>query len=199
MLADQRGDALVNLIPHFVRGDGAKLAPGNLDSEVHGPAMTDLHHDGIRPAIACQEVRDRFYGLLRSREADANHGLRRESREAFERESQVRAALVVGNRVDLIDDYSLDRLEYFPALRRREQNVEGLGRCDQNVRRALQHPAPLVHQRVAGAHGGADFRHEKPALARQLQNLAQRRFEIFLNVVPESFQRGNVKNFRLVT
>ena len=61
--------------------------------------------------------------------------------------------------------------------------------------RALQHRAPLVHERVAGADSRANLRHQHSALARHLQNFAERHFEIFLDVVSQGLQRGNIENF----
>ena len=56
----------------------------------------------------------------------------------------------------------------------------------------------LVHQRVAGAHGGADLRHQQAALARHLQNFAERNFEVLLDVVAERLERRDVEYFGAV-
>ena len=53
-------------------------------------------------------------------------------------------------------------------------------------------------QRVAGADGGADLRHEQAALAGERENFAERSFQIFLDVVPQRFERRNVENLRAV-
>ena len=55
-----------------------------------------------------------------------------------------------------------------------------------------------MHQRVAGAHGGANFGHQEAAFGGELQDFAERSVEIFLNVVTERFQRRNVEDFGLV-
>ena len=110
----------------------------------------------------------------------------------------MRATLVVGHSVDFIDDYGLNIAENRTTLIRGEQNVERLGRSYQNMRRALQHGATLVHQRVAGANRGADLRHEQTALARHCQDFAERHFKIFLDVVAQRLQRRDVENFSAV-
>ena len=84
------------------------------------------------------------------------------------------------------------------ALFRGQQDVERFRRGDQNVRRAPQHGAALVHQRVAGAHGHADFRHQQAALAGLLQDFAERDLEIFLNVVAQRLERRDVEDFGCV-
>ncbi len=55
-----------------------------------------------------------------------------------------------------------------------------------------------MREGVASADRGANLRHQQPALARHLQNLAQRNFQVFLNVVAQRFQRRNVEDFRSV-
>ena len=121
-----------------------------------------------------------------------------QSFQPLQRKRQMRAALVVGHGVDFVDDDGLDIAQNGAASFRRQQDVKRLRRGDQNVRRPLQHRAPLVHQRVAGADRRANLRHQQAALARHLKNLAQRHFEIFLNVVAQRLQRRDVKHFGAV-
>ena len=198
MLLHQLRDARVNLVPHFIRSNRAEFARRHFDGEIDVPALRhfDDHRSG---AIAAhQKLSDQLDRLLRGGKADAHGRLRRQRFEPFERERKMRAALVVGDGVNFVHDDRLDGAQNFAALRGREQNVERFGRGDENVRRAIEHRAAFVHQRVAGAHGGADLRHQVAALARQLQNFAERGVEIFLNVVAERFQRRDVKDFGLI-
>ena len=143
-------------------------------------------------------MRDQLDRLLRGGKADAHRRPVGKRVEPFERKRQMRAALVVGDGVDFVHDHRLDVAQDLPALLRREQDVERFRRGHQNVRRALQHGAALVHQRVAGAHGGANLRHQQPALARQLQDFAERDFQIFLDVVAQRLQRRDVEHFGAV-
>src|ERR1700746_811770 len=116
-----------------------------------------------------------------------------------EREREVRAALVISNGVNFVDDDGFDRFENFAALRGGEQNIERFGGRDKNMRRPRKHLAALVHERVAGADGGTNLGHQEAALSCKLQNFAERNLEVFLNVVAESFKRRNVKNFEPVS
>jgi hypothetical protein len=52
-----------------------------------------------------------------------------------------------------------------------------------------------VHQRVPGADRGTNLRHQQPAFARHLQNLAKRDFEVLLNIVAQRLQRRNIEDF----
>src|SRR5580704_15720764 len=115
--------------------------------------------------------------------------------ESFEREREVRAALVVSNGVNFVDDDGFDRFENFATLRGGEQNIERFGGRDKNVRRPREHLAALVHQRIAGTHSSANLGQQEAALSCKLQNFAEWNLEVFLNVVAESFKRRNVKNF----
>ena len=57
----------------------------------------------------------------------------------------MRAALVVGDSVDLVDDHRLNMAQDGTAAIGGQQDVKRLRRGDQNVRRTLQHRAPLFH------------------------------------------------------
>jgi hypothetical protein len=80
-----------------------------------------------------------------------------ESVEAFEGEGEMGASLVVGDGVDLVDDDGLDAGEVEARLACGEQDVERLGRGDEDVRRMLEHREAVLGERVAGADAGADF------------------------------------------
>src|ERR1022692_4653370 len=135
--------------------------------------------------------------LLCGREPDAGWPVRQQVK-PLEREREVCAALVIGDGVNLIHDYGLDIVQDGAAAVGGEQNVERLRRGDQDVRRTLEHVAALFHQRVAGAHGGANFGHQKAALGGQRQDLAQRSVEVLLNVVAQRFERRDVQDFGAV-
>ncbi len=67
------------------------------------------------------------------------------------------AALVVGYRVDLVDDDGLDSAEVLAGFACREQDVERFGRCDEDVWRVAEHGGALFGEGVAGADCGADL------------------------------------------
>src|SRR5260370_40440427 len=64
--------------------------------------------------------------------------------------------------------------------------------------RAFEHRPALVHERVTGADGSANLRHEETALTCHLQNFAKRNFQVLLNVVAEGLERRDVENFGAV-
>jgi hypothetical protein len=110
----------------------------------------------------------------------------------------MRPTLVICHRVNFIDDDRLDRPQNFAAPRRRQQDVQRLRRRHQNLWWPHQHRSPIFRERVARAHSRSNCRHQQPTLSCELQNLAQRRFQVFLNVVSESLQRRDVHNFNLI-
>ena len=160
--------------------------------------MADVDDDRRGAVAAGKELRHQLDGLLRGGKADAHGRALEQGFEAFERKRQMRAALVVGDGVNFVHDYGVHAAQNGAAFLRRQQDVERFGRGHQNVRRTRQHRAALVHQRVAGAHADANFRHQQAALAGHLQNFAERNFQIFLDVVAEGLERRNVEHFGAV-
>src|SRR5579862_6216596 len=199
MLANEIGYAIVNLVPHFMRRNRAKFASGNLNRQIEHALVADLHDHRIGTAAAGEKMRNQLDRFLRGREADAHGRPIGKSFEAFERKREMRAAFVVGDGVNFVDDNGFDGFQDFAAFRGGEQNIERFGRGDENMRRPREHLAALVHERVAGAHRGANFRHQETAFGGELQNFAERNLEVFLNVVAESLERRNVKNFEAVS
>jgi hypothetical protein len=121
MLLGQSCELVIDLRPHRGGCDGAEFVGRNLDGEIERAALADLH-DGCGAALrvaADQEVRDQLNRVLRRGEADAlrrlfHSGKHRAGREPvcatdqrvqpLQRQSEVRAALVVGDGVNLIHD-----------------------------------------------------------------------------------------------
>ena len=199
MLLNQFHQPVVNLVPHFVGGDRAELAGRALRPRDRACACARHRRStGAGAAVAGQEMSHFFDRLLGGGKADAHRRTISQRLQPLQRKRQVRAALVVGHGVDFVDDDGFDIAQNRAALFRGQQNVERLGRRDQNVRRPLQHGPALMHQRVAGADRGANLRHQQAALARHLQNLAQRPFEIFLDVVAQRLQRRDIQHFGAV-
>ena len=108
------------------------------------------------------------------------------------RKGEVGAALVVGDGVDLVDDDGADMAEVLAGFAGGEQQVERLGRGDEDVRRVAQHARALAGQRVAGADAGADRRAEIAARGGELLDLGERPVEVLLNVVGERLERRDV-------
>ena len=113
--AHELGDPVVRLAPEVVRGDRRELVPRDLDAEVEGAAAPGLH-DGaagppgaVGPLGADEEARHLLDRVHRRGEANPLGPAARERLEPLEREREVRAALVAGDRVDLVHDHRLDR------------------------------------------------------------------------------------------
>ena len=198
MLLDQLYQAVVNFVPHFVGGDGAKLACRHFHCKIELAFVSHIHDDRLWAAIASQKSGYFFDRLLGCGKSDAHRWTIGKSFQPLQRESQMRPALVVGDCVNFIHDDGLNIAQNGSTSFRSQQDVKRLRSGDQNVRRTLQHRAALVHQRVAGADGGTNLGHQQTAFARHLKNLAQRPFKIFLNVVAQRLQRGDVENLGAV-
>ena len=134
---------------------------------------------GSGRAAATQKMRDEFDRFLRGGKTDARQRFAGQMVEAFEREREMGAAFVVGHGVDFVHDDGFDGSEDFAAFRGGQEDVKRLGSSDQDVRRARQHRAALVGERVSGAHGGANLRHEDAALSGELQEFRRAEFPDF--------------------
>src|SRR5581483_12513143 len=110
---DVRGDAVVDLGPELVGRDRTELLVGDLDRQLERAPVADVD-DRARPA-AGQEPRDLLDRALRRRETDPLETPSRERVEPLEAERQVRAALVAGDGVDLVDDHGPRAGEEAPA------------------------------------------------------------------------------------
>jgi len=78
-------------------------------------AVDDGAAVGVSPAGADQELRHLFDGLLRRRQSDPGHRPPRERTQAFQRQRQMGAPLVAGDRVYLIDDHGAASGEHVPT------------------------------------------------------------------------------------
>src|SRR5580704_19364235 len=135
-----------------------------------------------------------FNRLLRCREADAYRRTMCQGFQSLQRESQVGAALVVGHRMNLVNDHGLNITQDRAALLRCKQDVERLRCRDKNMRRTLQHRTAFVRERVARADSGANLWHQEATFACHLQNFAKRDFEVLLDIVAQRLQWRNVQD-----
>src|SRR5690606_2359887 len=133
-------------------GEARHVFDGHLDRQLEALLVARVDdRDRPRPwglparVEAPEQARDLVERALRRAQADALEGARRrlalatQRLEALEREEEVRAALAVDHRVDLVDDDRLDGAQRLAALRG-EQEVERLRGRDEDVWRMPLHP-----------------------------------------------------------
>src|SRR5258706_2605284 len=175
-------NARVNFFPHLIGSYRPKFARGNFNSEINLPALRNVHKNGLWPAIAHEELPNELHRLLRRRKANARGRLICESFKAFERKCEVRAAFIVGDRMNFINNHRLDSAKQLAAFSRSEQNIKRLRRCYQNMRWPLLHGQAFASQRISGSYRRADFRHQVTLSLGQLENLTQRYVEVSLGI-----------------
>ena len=155
------------------------------DLDLHGLAVAgvdDGHGTGSLGRLAAQEPRDLLERSLRGGQADALRRRVRQLLEPFERERQVRAAFRGRHRMDLVDDHPTNVAERLARLRRQHQ-VQGLRRRDEDVGRPLEHLAALVGRRVAGADADRGLVRERDAGAiGGVLDPGERRAQVLLDV-----------------
>src|SRR5450759_2632514 len=157
---DQRGTVfqydfrqpVVDLGPHLVAGDGAEFVLGNFDGELHVTSMADVDDvSGI-----AEKLRDLLDRIYRGRKPDALQPGPRQPLEPCDRQGQMRATLVVGDGVNLVNDYGAHSFQHLTRFLRGQQYEQRFGGRDEHVRRLLEHLRPLPDERVARANGGAN-------------------------------------------
>ena len=166
----------------------------DLDVELLAHAgVDDLHRPRGVAQVAAEEACRLFQRALRGRQADPLRRAVGDLLEPFERERQVGAALGGGHGMDLVDDHGLDALQRLGG-RRREHQVERLGRGDQQVGRTPDQLLALVGLGVAGAHRhlGRRERHADPLGGEP--DADQRRAQVLLDVERQRPQRRDVEH-----
>ncbi len=204
---DEIGEALVVLLPDFVRHDGAERRARNLDRQIDRAAVPLVHDDAVasRRRRPHQEARDGVDRPLRGGQPDPLQGPAEAGRhvgpqllEAFQRQRQVRAAARANHRMDLVDDDRADGTEEAAAALRREQQVERLRGRDQDVRRDAQHGGALGLRGVARADSGRDARRLEALRLGELPDSAARLREVLVDVGAQRLERRHVNDAHFV-
>ncbi len=113
----------------------------------------------------------------------------------LEAERQVAAPLVAGQRVHLVDDDGAHAAQHGPRGRRGEEQVERLGRGDEQVGRLfLRMAARSAGRRVAGADGDAQPGVGVAQPGGLLPDLGQRDVQVLVHVDGQGPQRGDVED-----
>ena len=119
--------------------------------------------------------------------------------EALEAEREVGAAPRADDGVDFVDDHGADRPQHLAAALGRQQQIQRLGRRDQNVRRRAQHRRALGLRRIAGANGGGDARRARcPALRAMPRDAAARFGQVLVDVRAQRLERRHVDDAHFV-
>ena len=163
--------------------------------------MARVDDRAIRPAVrirtgADEQRRDDLDRLLRRRQAHAGRRYGADVGEPFEREAEVAPPLVPSQRVDLVHDDGLDGVERGAALRRGDEEVERLGRGDDEGARAPDHRRPLAGGGVARADPDRQIGRGQAELSRLGADLGERPFEVLRDVDRQGLQRRDVDDPR---
>ncbi len=143
MRADQLREPVVLFDPDLGRHDRLERRPRQLEREIALTRVAFVDDRARLVSDARQEARQHVDRLRRRRDADARRRLKAQRLEPLERQRQMRAALVAGERVNLVDDGRLDGAQHVPARLRAEQDVQRLRRRDEDVRRLPAHARAL--------------------------------------------------------
>ena len=194
---DHLRDLLQRRVPHRVAGGREEVVDRRHHLHVEVAREAGVDDDRIVRGRPGQERQRIFHRSHRGRAADALRpragGVRLDQRlQPFECQSQVRAALARQHRVDFIDDDEARLRQRRPEALAGEQDIERLGRGDQDVRRPPRHRLARGGQRVAGPHRHPDFRQRQAVRGRRGADAGQRLAQVLLDVVVQRAQRRHV-------
>ena len=181
---------------------GAELVIGELDGDVQPASMADVDDyatwlaTGQRPVLtgAHQQTGNGRYRPLRRGEPDPDRPVlpRDQAIQSFQAEREVRTALVVGQRVDLVDDHGPHAREHLPTPRRGQQEIERLGCRDDDLRAVAQHRRTLGGRRVAVADRHLHLRRLKAELDSDLADLGEGLSQVLAHIDGEGSQRRDI-------
>ena len=217
VLADQLQDLGVDRRPDAVTGlrasgraggtvagrqqlvEPGHLLDGDADAELQGLARAGIHDLDVarlpcpaRPDAA-QETGDRLDRPLRGRETDLLRGSESQLLQPLQAEGEVRATLGASKSVYLVHDDVLDAAQNLGRLAGQDQ-VERLGRGDQDVGRVADQVAAFIRRRVARADPDLDPRRRLAQPLRCEPHPGQRRPQVALDVVDQSLERRDVQD-----
>ena len=151
--------------------------------------------DGHLPARpdASQEAGNGLQGALCCRQSDALRRFLGEVLQSFEAQREMRAALAPGDRVHLVDDDVFDAAQHLPRGAG-EQQIQGFGRGDQDVRRLARQLTALFLGRVTRPAGNSDYGRCQAQAGRGELDAGQGRPEVPLDVVGQCLEWRDVQD-----
>ena len=153
---DQLGEPIVDLGPDLVGHDRLERRARQLEREIALAHMTLVDDRAIGVGPTRQVLGHPIERLRRRGNADPNGASRAKGGEPLERKREMGAALVAGERMDLVDDDGAHRREHAPPRCRGQQDIERFRRRDEDVRRLPPHSGALALGRVPAAHHRAN-------------------------------------------
>ncbi len=142
---------------------------------------------------APQEAGDLVEWTLRRREPDALDGHAGDRLQPLERQGEMGAALGRHHRVDLVDDDRVDVAQHVARIRRQQQ-VQRLGRGDQDVGRVPREAGTFGRRRVARPDGHLRQVVRDALLSREAADARERRAQVALDVDGQRLQRRDVED-----
>ena len=192
---DEPHEPVVDLLPDFVRHHRFERRSRDFHREIHLALVAPVDD---RARLAREKARDFLDRLLGRGQANPLQLPPADVVEALEREREVRAAARLQHGVDLVDDDHACRLEHHPRALGGEQQIERLGRGDEDVRRSAQHRRALVLRCVAAPHRRGDLRRVIVHGLGERANFAPRLGEVLVDIRRQRLERRDVDDPHLV-
>ncbi len=148
--------------------------------------------DDLHLPVAAEEARGLLKRAHGGGQADALGIRGAPRRQPFQGQGQMGAALGRSQCVDLVHDQGVDRRKVRRGLGAQDQ-VQGLGRRDQDLRGLLELALALPLRRIAGAHCHARQPHRLPQRLRRACDAGKGRAQVALDVVDQGLEGGDVE------
>ena len=184
---DARLGKLAQIVDRAVDRDLERLAGMGVEHR-HRPPAAEIGGDGLERALGGGEADSH-------RRPVAGRG--DERFEPLEAEGEMDAALVAGERMDLVDD-EVTNLAQAVARPRGEEQVERLGRGAKDMRRALGELGALARRGVAGAQPDPQLGRGQAEPRRRLPHPRQRQLEVAVEIVRQRLERRDVEDLNPV-
>ena len=192
VLLDERREPIVVLAPDLVRHHGVERRLRRFDGEIHRAAMAFVDDGGAWPLGSDEVSCDLLHRALCRREPDAQQRRIGDLLQSLERQRQVGAPPGADDGVDFVHDDRARRAEHVATPARRQEQIERLGGCHQNVRRTAQHRRAFGRGRIASAHGDGDSRRVEAKRLGRLSNPSPRLGQVLVDVGAERLERRDV-------
>jgi hypothetical protein len=184
------GDPLEHFAHLLAGSDCFEFAVRENGLEIQLPTVSLVDDRAERLALAVdaigsdpyEQLRHEFDRALGRGETDPRRGVVTQRFQAFEREREMRAALISCHRVYFVDDDRPDGSQDLAPACGGEQEIEGLRRRHEDLRRLLEHRRSRGRRHIAASHPHANLGDREPHRPCNTFDLSKRRFEILLNV-----------------
>ena len=156
VLTDQLGEPVIHLCPDLAGHHRFQWRWWKFDRQIAVSNVSGIDDRAIFRTDSDQKLGDFADRLLRGGQSDAHEIATGKRLQTLERQRQMCAAFVRRYCVDLVDDHGACGRQHLAAGLAGQQDVQGFGRGDDDVRWTPSHLLALALRCISGAHERAN-------------------------------------------